>query len=180
MRLVWALASAAFFCSCDSPEPPAVIPQGSLFLDSPHEHQPAPPPLASKDPGVVTFAQLADFTFEPPAKPKSGKTSIPESILALSGKTLTVEGYAIPVRAEDGRVQSFILCRYFTSCCFGEIPKFNEYIEVKTADEYGIELELNAAILVTGTLEVGEFWEDGLLVGIYRMTADYVEDSTPD
>jgi hypothetical protein len=138
------------------------------------------PPEESK-PIVLSFATLASYRYALPPRqipgenaPPPQKGQIPDRIRALSGKKITIEGYMIPMDFEGGKIQKFVLSRSMIGCCFADSLRINELIKVAPAD--GKAVDYCDVARVTGTLEVGEEFEDGFLVCLYRMKADQIKD----
>lgn len=97
---------------------------------------------------------------------------IPESFMALDGEIVEVEGFMVPVDVEAGKVYSFILTNSTLLCCFGIMPNLNEWMWVEMEEGKSTDWFNNIPILVRGKLEVGEEIEDGIIISLYRMTAD--------
>ncbi len=55
-------------------------------------------------------------------------------------------------------------------CCFGSVPKINEWICVEPGGE-GVKPIMDQPITIMGKLRVGEIRENGFLIGIYKMQA---------
>jgi len=56
-------------------------------------------------------------------------------------------------------------------CCFGTVPKINEWINIRMAGD-GVQPIMDQAITLMGQLKVGEVLENDYLVGIYEMEGD--------
>ena len=97
---------------------------------------------------------------------------IPKNIRAYDGMKISITGYVMPMRMRGGRVTEFLLVRDQAACCFGGTPQINHWIRVKMKGE-GIDADYEPQI-VSGTLRVGEKYEQGYLTGIYTMEADTV------
>ncbi len=130
----------------------------------------------------VGFDQLASYTFEvtdelleakgDPAE-LSAKTNqqIPELIRKLSDQSVAVKGYMLPLKVVEGAVTEFLLMRDQSMCCFGTVPKINEWVSVKTIGK-GVKPVMDEPVTIFGKLHVGEMRENGYLVGIYRMDGE--------
>ena len=123
---------------------------------------------------------LSNYDFTPTSKDKNSPTqnaSIPESIKALNGRKVAVTGYVLPMAVENGRTQSFMLMRNTLFCCYGIMPKMNEWVNVEMGNEKNNPiLKIHTPTVVYGTLEVGENYESGDLNNIYRIKAvDVIE-----
>jgi hypothetical protein len=143
--------------------------------------QPAvPPPPANGGPVELSFATLASYRYALPPRQREGDKStapnsqIPPVIKSLGGKKITIEGYMIPMDFEKGKILRFVLSRSMIGCCFADSLRINELIKVSTAD--GKPVDYCDIAKVTGTLEVGEEFEDGYLVSLYRLVADQVKE----
>jgi mono/diheme cytochrome c family protein len=89
-------------------------------------------------------------------------------IKAFSGKKVAVKGFMLPLKVEGGLVTELLLMRDQSMCCFGTVPKINEWIAVKMTTS-GIKPVMDQAVTLYGTLKVGAMRENGYLVGIYQM-----------
>jgi hypothetical protein len=137
---------------------------------------------AAGEPVLVSFDDLAGFDYvtphtvgavehadgEAPAQPD---TSIPASIRSLDGRKVAVRGFMLPTKLEGGLTTGFLLMRDQSMCCFGVIPKINEWVEVIMSGQ-GVRPLMDQPVTVFGTMRVGEAYENGVLVGIYRMNGE--------
>ncbi len=146
---------------------------------------PAAVPSHDVDARAISFAELAGFEYvvdDPLASltkklPKPADT-IPESILALSGERVKVDGYLMPTIFESGRVMQFLLTRSYITCCFGDVLNMNEVIDVTIPGKLEVSYFLSGQpVTVTGWLEVGEKKSEfGYVESIYRVVAEQVEE----
>lgn len=135
-----------------------------------------------KEGGVVSlgFDKLAGFQYvvpeytgtTPPPLPDTNQ--IPASVKALDGKTVSVKGFMLPLKVKEGKVTELLLMRDQSMCCFGAVPKINEFLTVKMSGG-GTKAVMDQAVTLVGKLKVGEFSENGYLLGIYQMDADRAE-----
>lgn len=95
---------------------------------------------------------------------------IPESIRKCDGQTVSVKGFMLPLKFDNGLVTQFLLLKSQALCCYGALPRINEWIIVDTAK--GTRPAMDRPVTIRGRLRVGEIREDGLLTGIYRMEAE--------
>ena len=56
-------------------------------------------------------------------------------------------------------------------CCYGTVPKINEWVSVKMAGG-GVKPVMDQAVTLYGKLHVGEMRENGYLIGIYSLDGD--------
>jgi hypothetical protein len=130
----------------------------------------------------IGFNQLAAFNFEmtddlleakgdPDELTEKTNGQIPESIRKLNEQSVAVKGYMLPLKVEQGAVTEFLLMRDQSMCCFGTVPKINEWVSVKTIGN-GVKPVMDEPVTIFGKLHVGEMRENGYLVGIYSMDGE--------
>ena len=126
----------------------------------------------------VTFDKLASFAYEVPLDPVTNKVElaklnaqIPESIKSLDKKPVAIRGFMLPLKVENGLVTELLIMRDQSMCCFGTVPKINEWINIRMAGD-GVQPIMDQAITLMGQLKVGEVLENDYLVGIYEMEGD--------
>jgi len=133
----------------------------------------------------VSFSQLSGFPFDVTVAMADGSTNlatasqstlsrIPDPVRALDGRLVAIRGFLIPLRMDEGLTVEFLLMRDQNLCCFGTVPKVNEWILVR-AEGRGVKPVMDQPITVLGRLQVGELRENGFLTGIYRMEADQID-----
>lgn len=116
----------------------------------------------------IDFDFLGGFDYE-------GDETIPDAVKELSGKTVKITGFMLPVDFESGVVNSFMLMNFRVGCCFDVMPGVNEFVYVEMPDGKSTKYLTDIPLAVTGRLEV----VDGNIVGgIFSMTADRVETVT--
>lgn len=117
----------------------------------------------------VAFGLLQEQPGQPLGQP------VPDSALALNGKTVLLRGYVYP-HAQQRGLTRFVLVPDFDTCCFGGQPKLTDMVEVKLAEPLTIDFSYNRR-KIGGTLRV----HTGLkkiedLTGVYyELEADYVD-----
>ena len=109
---------------------------------------------------------------EPAAKAVMACNRIPDSIAKLDGKPVAGEGFMLPLRVEAGKISEFLVLRDQSLCCYGAVPKINEFIFMRTPEGQGIPAAMDRKITFLGRLRVGEVVENDYLVGIYEMDAE--------
>jgi hypothetical protein len=126
---------------------------------------------------TLSFAELSSFQYLEPERLAGVPTTsvrevIPEAIRKLSGQRVAVDGFMLPLDF-DGGVRTFILNASYDMCQYGAPTIMNQRIDVAmTGDRRTIYT--HTPIRVYGVLEVGEAYESGELVSIYRMKADAI------
>ena len=138
------------------------------------------PPLPDEIDGykTVTFDKLASFAYEVPLDPVTNKVElaklnaqIPEGIKNFNEKPVAIQGFVLPLKVEQGKVTELLIMRDQSMCCFGTVPKINEWISIKMEGD-GVEPIMDQAVTLMGQLKVGEVMENDYLVGIYEMLGD--------
>ena len=132
----------------------------------------------------IGFDTLSAFPFEVTAEMAEGsnnlaiasavtRAKIPAAVLALDRHLVAVRGFLLPLKMNNGLAFEFLLMRNQNMCCFGSVPKVNEWIAVRTKNE-GVKPVMDQPLTVLGTLRVGDLRENGYLVGIYQIEAEQV------
>jgi len=169
---------------------PAAVPRGKPIKPLAGQTQAVDPKVDSSKESVTTntpaakpgfasvgFDVLATFKYEVPEDAPASKTNapaadpdtqIPANVKAFNGKKVAVKGFMLPLKVEGGLVTELLLMRDQSMCCFGTVPKINEWIAVKMTTS-GIKPVMDQAVTLYGTLKVGAMRENGYLVGIYQM-----------
>lgn len=145
------------------------------------------PAAAVEDNGYkhVTFDFLADYDYEmadplAAAKARAAGESdadtqrIPRVVRELDGSDVAVQGFMVPIKLEQGGVKTFLLVRNQMMCCFGIMPKLNEWIYVKMKNDKPGKFVPDFPVTVSGRLSVGEEIKNGRVVSLYRMEADAI------
>ncbi len=133
----------------------------------------------------VSFDILGGFFYEDPNAgeadevltigPKIEKDIIPAEVLALKGKPVAVKGFMVPIKVEDGVVKTFLLVKNQMLCCYGQMPRLNDWVYIKMKEGATADFFKDIEVTVYGTLDVGEEKEKGIVLSIYRMEADRME-----
>jgi hypothetical protein len=131
----------------------------------------------------VGFDRLASFTYTPPeadpatpnAPPPSGAAQIPEKIKDLDQQKVAVTGFMLPVKMDGGLVKELLLVKDPMLCCYGVMPKLNEWVVVKMVGK-GVKPLMDVPITFEGRLRVGEMYENGYLTGLYLLEGDRLAD----
>lgn len=129
----------------------------------------------------VGFDILGDYDFTDPVYTNgmelgNGKSQIPDKVRALNGKKVAVRGYFYPMTVVgDGSVSDFLLLRNQIYCCFGCAVRTNEWIYVTPKNNKPIKANLTSRpVTLYGTLEVGEKYDNGCLLNLYRLKLDKI------
>lgn len=132
----------------------------------------------------ITFDLLGDYDYTEPLitngkAPANTPSQIPANVKSLNGKKVVIQGYFYPMDVENGgTIKDFLLLRNQIYCCFGDAVRINEWISVEMSDGKAIKADFTSRpVTLYGTLEVGEKFDNGCLLNLYRMKADkMVED----
>jgi hypothetical protein len=132
---------------------------------------------------AVGFDKLASFTFTAPGyeatgtePAKPGNEQIPDRIKDLNEKKVAVTGFMLPVKMDGGLVKELLLVKDPMMCCYGVMPKVNEWVVVKMTGA-GVKPLMDVPITFEGKLKVGEMFENGYLTGIYLLEGDRLVES---
>jgi hypothetical protein len=123
---------------------------------------------------AVGFDKLASYEFTPPedqAKAAAADAQIPAGVRELDAKKVTVTGYMLPVKMSEGLVTEFLLMKDPSACCYGVMPKVNEWVVVKMVGK-GVQPLMDVPITFEGTLKVGQLFEGGYLTGLYLLQGE--------
>ncbi len=123
---------------------------------------------------VVGFDKLASYEFAPPedpAKAKEAEAQIPAKVREFNDKKVAVTGFMLPVKMDKGLVTEFLLVKDPMMCCYGVMPKVNEWVVVKMVGK-GVPPLMDVPITFEGTLSVGQLYEGGYLTGLYLLKGD--------
>ncbi len=141
------------------------------------------PPAMGKgtveNPTILAFEKLASFQYALPDGPvdtntvvQAGSTNqIPDVIRSLNNQFVTLKGFMLPLKVEKGLVTELLIMRDQSMCCYGTVPKINEWVSVKMVGT-GVKPIMDQAVTLFGKFKVGEMYENGYLVGIYAMDGE--------
>lgn len=132
---------------------------------------------------VVGFDRLAGFNYDipddvpattnAPVKAAPPKDQIPANVKAFDKQRVALKGFMLPLKVEGGLITELLIMRDQSMCCYGSVPKINEWVSVKMTGK-GVKPIMDQAITLYGKLHVGEIRENGYLVGIYQMDGEKV------
>ena len=136
---------------------------------------------------TISLNDLSAFDYQPEVPDSSGRVVrakkdylsgfIPQEILKLDKKSITVTGYMMPIKSEGQVVQEFLLVSSTMACCYGVMPSYNEFIYVKMAGPGAIAVD-NIPITLNGKLSIEETWENGFFSHLYSIRGQKVEIGT--
>jgi hypothetical protein len=123
---------------------------------------------------AVGFDKLASYEFvapEDPAKAAAAEAQIPAKIKEFNDKKVAVTGFMLPVKMDGGLVTEFLLVKDPMMCCYGVMPKVNEWVVVKMVGK-GVAPLMDVPITFEGKLSVGQIYEGGYLTGLYLLKGE--------
>ena len=99
---------------------------------------------------------------------------IPQRIKTLDNQKVAVRGFMLPLKQENGLATDFILLRNRMMCCYGMMPKVNEWIHVRMGGN-GVRCIMDIPVTISGKLHVEEYRENRTMLGIYRLDGEKLE-----
>lgn len=156
-----------------APEAIATVRAGAVASAPGEEVKPAAQPDAA---GVyqVTFEHLSAYEFVAPPDEKQApeaEKQIPAPVKALDTKKVAVTGFMLPVKMNEGLVTEFLLVKDPMACCYGVMPRVNEWVVVRMNGK-GVPPLMDVPITFEGTLKVGQIYEGGYLTGLYLLQGE--------
>jgi len=123
----------------------------------------APP---GEDPIEVDFASLSDFDY------REGMT-LPAHVTRLDTKKIRISGFMRSEDGSNGPTEFFMLIN--DACGCAGTPFLNEIVFCAMPPGQKVDIE-PGTVELTGTLYVGEVREDGVVISLYEMDVDTVQD----
>ncbi|MGB0330928.1 MAG: DUF3299 domain-containing protein [Planctomycetota bacterium] len=137
--------------------------------------------------GLVTFGDLSlvsvdldallDYLYKPETE-LARAFEFPGPVQAKAGDEKAMVGYMIPLeyKPKSDDITIFMLVRDLMSCCFGGMPRPDEWVYVEMRGDAVARLFPYVPVVVRGELIVGRLEDDfGFATGVYTMKADAVE-----
>jgi hypothetical protein len=128
-------------------------------------------PHAKPKPGEVLelmIKELGNFEYD-----ADSGGNIPKDVRELSGSTIRVTGFMIPMDQADNITQ-FALVPSLFACCFGQPPSVQHTIVVNCPKGKAVSYYPDE-IVVEGVLKVEEKKEDGFIVSVFEMDVNSVK-----
>ncbi|MGH7973351.1 MAG: hypothetical protein ACREIC_31920, partial [Limisphaerales bacterium] len=76
-------------------------------------------------------SQMADGSKNLAAASAETRSKIPPAVLALDGHLVWIRGFLLPLKTNEGLTFDFLLMRNQNMCCFGSVPKVNEWVSIQ-------------------------------------------------
>ncbi len=133
----------------------------------------------------LTFNMLTSYPFREPNWAKMDDPTyiislkldeqISPEIQAMDGKKVEIQGFMLPLDMLDGNLRTFMLLKDQMACCFGNIPRLNEWVYVRVPKKKQVSIHQDIVITLLGTLRVGAKFEGEVLTGIYHLELDEIQ-----
>ena len=133
----------------------------------------------------LTFNMLTSYPFREPNWAKMDDPAyiaslkldeqISPRIQAMDGKRIEIEGFMLPLDMSEGNLRTFMLLRDQMACCFGNIPRLNEWVYVRVPKNKKVSVHQDVWVTLLGTLRVGAKFESEVLTGIYHLELDRLQ-----
>ena len=117
---------------------------------------------------TLLIQELGNFEYD---QEKGG--NIPKDVQALTGSTVRLTGYMIPLDQAD-KIKQFVLVPDLFACCFGQPPQVQHSIIVSCPDGKAVSY-FPDEIQVEGKLKVEEKKDDGFIVSIFEINCTSVK-----
>jgi hypothetical protein len=125
----------------------------------------------SRDTQRINFGDLA---FDAPGGETQATASTgfapwaPEKVRALDGREVRIEGFMLPTRMEAGRASECLILANQQACCYGQSPRFCEFLVAKMMKEPAPVLQ-DRPLVFTGRLHVGDVFEGKAWTTFYTL-----------
>ncbi len=171
---------------------------GAPAAGAPNPAHTVMPPSGSHAPSIPTepaadgtyplsLAQLSSFDYQVPsdddvknADDDASKLpdQIPAPVHALDGKSVSLDGFILPLDIGTDEIRRFVLSPSLAGCCWGGPTKMNDWVDVhvskKDLGERLSRMDPTVPITVWGKLAVGAVIENGWVASLYRMELERV------
>lgn len=139
--------------------------------------QPAEAPAAARVPHAapvdgqvrqLTIKELGNFEYD-----EVNGGGIPEDVKRLSGSTIRLTGYMMPMDQAD-RITRFALVPSLLDCCYGQPPQLQHTITVSTPPGKAIQY-YSEPIVCEGVLSVEEKKDGDWIISLFEMKVTSVK-----
>lgn len=104
--------------------------------------------------------------------------TIPQRVLELNKKNVSITGFMMPVNAGPDGCSSFVLVRDRVFCCYGMPPGLTDWIMVQMQDGRKVEYRKDTPTTVFGELDVSPDG-DKIVYSLFRISASDAEFPQP-
>jgi hypothetical protein len=129
----------------------------------------------------VGFEKLSAFDYKvvdlgtgaSPAEIEEAKKrdQVPAAIKSFNHKPISLTGYMQPLQLENGLVTKFVMMKDVSTCCYGAVPRMNDYVIVSVEGK-GVPYIQDIPVVLTGIFQIDERYEDGYLVSLFKMDCE--------
>jgi hypothetical protein len=119
-------------------------------------------PLQAGEVREVSIQSLGNFEYD-----QESGGNLPKDVLALSGGTIRVRGYMIPMDQADNITQ-FALVPSLFACCFGQPPQIQHTIVANCPKGKAVSYSPDE-LIVEGKLKVEEKKDEGYIISVFEM-----------
>lgn len=133
---------------------------------------------------AVGFDKLSSYTFAVPegvqptntnGSPTKSAAQIPADVQAFDQKKVALKGFMLPLKVDNGVVTEMLIMKDQSMCCYGAIPRINDWVSVKMK-KGGVKSVMDQPVTLYGKLHVGEMLENGYLVGLYELDGEKMDE----
>jgi hypothetical protein len=169
-------------------QPPQAAPTGDSAKASPPpmETKPAANSETKQKPAEeyadLGFEVLGSYEFEVSDKPVVTRAAgpdaedkkIPDKVRTFDQKKVQIKGFMVPLEMAGDKATEFLLLKDPQMCCYGIVPRLNEWVTVKTVGK-GVPVVMDQAVSIQGTLHVGVIRDSsGYISGVYKMDGEKI------
>jgi hypothetical protein len=157
---VTSLGDTSALASSTPPTPP------ELVMGPDRRPHPLPKPGETLE---MSIKELGNFEFDA----ENGTTPIPPDVQNLSGSTIRLRGFMIPMDQAES-ISQFALVPSLFACCYGQPPQIQHTIVVNCPKGKAVSYYPDE-IVVQGKLTVEEKKDDGFIVSLFEVEANSVK-----
>ncbi len=99
------------------------------------------------------------------------KDPVPAWVRTYDHQRVMLTGYMMPLQVENGRAKKFVMMRDVNTCCYGAVPRMNDYLVVTMKGE-GVEAIQDVPVDLIGVFHVDQRYEDGYVVSLFTLDGE--------
>ena len=99
------------------------------------------------------------------------KDPVPPWIRTYDKQRVRLTGYLMPLQVQNGRTKKFVMMRDVNTCCYGAVPRMNDYLVVTMTGD-GVEAIQDVPVELVGIFHIDHRYEDGYVVSLFRMDGE--------
>lgn len=145
-----------------------------------HEETVAAAQAPSFDPKGIAEISFPWLSF--PVRPGTAATDtqepsynaiLPQRIKRLDGTEVRIRGFMVPTREEGGKVREFMILPSRMTCCYGQSPRFCEFLVARMRGN-PVPARMDEAASFEGVLHVGDVYVNGYWSALYSLDCSTV------